>query len=137
MYGSETDSLNKSNLVALREGLAKLGWEEHRNLRLYIRAFGDDAAQMRAYAAELVSLTPDVILALSAPATKSVQEQTQSIPIVFVYVGDPVDIGIVKSIARPEGNATGFTNLFPSIAGKWIELLQGCRSINSKGGINF
>ena len=110
--------------AAFREGLSKLGWIEGQNLMTELRFGAGDADAIRTYAAELMSLAPDVIFTTTVPATKAVQQQTLTIPIVFVAVGDPVDNGIVKNIARPEGNATGVTNLVASFGGKWIALLK-------------
>ena len=110
--------------AAFREGLSKLGWVEGLNLMTELRFGAGDADAIRTYAAELVSLAPDVIVTTTVPATKAVQQQTRTIPIVFVAVGDPVDNGIVKNIARPETNATGVTNLVASFGGKWIALLK-------------
>ena len=107
----------------LREGLSKLGWIDGRNLRLDARFGAFDADRYRAYAAELVSLKPDVIVTAGAPATRAVQQQTQTIPIVFIALGDPLAGGIVKSVTRPEGNTTGFSG-FSSIGGKLVELLK-------------
>jgi putative ABC transport system substrate-binding protein len=109
---------------AFRDGLAKLGWVEARNLQIDLRSGGGDADRIRAYAAELVSLAPDVIVTGTLAATRAVQQQTQTIPIVITGAADPVANGIVKSLARPEGNTTGVTNLFFSIGGKWLELLK-------------
>ena len=97
-------------LKFLRDALQKLGWIEDRNLRLDVRYAAGDANLFRSYAAELVSLKPDVIVTAGLPVTRAVQQQTQTIPIVFTGVGDPVAAGIVKSLAHPEGNATGITN---------------------------
>ena len=111
--------------TALREGLTKTGWIEGRNLRIDFRdAVNREPDSNRAAAAELVSLAPDVIVTLGVPATRAMQQQTKTIPIVFVNVGDALNNGFVKSIARPEGNATGTTNLFTSLGGKWLELLK-------------
>jgi putative tryptophan/tyrosine transport system substrate-binding protein len=120
----ENDPVSQARLAVFREGLTKLGWIEGRNLRIEARFFGNDPDRMRRYAAELVSLAPEVIVVVSAAATKELQAQTRTIPIVFTFVGDPVASGIVESIARPEGNATGFTNLVVTIGGKWVELLK-------------
>src|SRR6266404_6992156 len=110
--------------AAFRDGLAKLGWVEARNLRIDVRFGGDDADRIRAYAAELVSLAPDVIVTGTVAVTRAVQQQTQTIPIVITGAADPVANGIVRSLARPEGNTTGVTNLYLSIGGKWLELLK-------------
>ena len=123
--GSERDPAYQANLAVFREALTKLGWIEGRNLRIDHRAGAGNLDRMRADAAELVGLAPDVIVTRTAAATQAMQRQTQSIPIIFTGVGgDPVGTGIVGSIARPEGNTTGFTNLFYSISGKWMELLK-------------
>ena len=111
-------------LKFLRDALQTLGWIEDRNLRLDVRYAAGDANLFRSYAAELVSLKPDVIVTGTEPATKAVQQLTQTIPIVFIGPGDPVAAGIVKSVARPEGNATGITNGFSSIGGKRVQLLK-------------
>jgi putative tryptophan/tyrosine transport system substrate-binding protein len=122
--GADDDMVNQRFVAVLRESLAKLGWIEGRNTRIDLRYDGDDPNRLQSHAKGLVDLEPDVIVTFSAAATKALQRQTQRIPIVFVNVGDPVNQGIVKSLARPDGNATGFTNLFPSIAGKCVELLK-------------
>jgi putative ABC transport system substrate-binding protein len=115
---------NDSYIAAFRDALAKLGWVEGRNLQLDIRFGNADAGRIRALSIELVGFAPDAIVAVSLPATIAVQQLTQTIPIVFSAVGDPIVSGIVKNIARPEGNATGVTNYLPTIGGKWIELLR-------------
>jgi putative ABC transport system substrate-binding protein len=108
----------------LREELSKLAWIDGRNLRLVVRFAAFDADRYRTYAAELVSLKPDVIVTVGAAATKAVQQRTQTIPIVFYGVGDPLVGGIVKSVTRPEGNTTGYTDGFSSIGGKFVQLLK-------------
>jgi putative tryptophan/tyrosine transport system substrate-binding protein len=109
---------------ALRNELAKLGWIEGRNLQIDVRFGGADVDRMRANAAELVALAPDVIVAIGAIMVRIVQQQTQTIPIVVSYGGDVFATGLIKNLAHPEGNTTGVTNLFGSIAGKWVELLK-------------
>lgn len=113
------------SFATFREAIAKLGWIEGRNLRIDLRAGTSDHNRIRASAAELVGLGPEAIITSTLAATRATQQQTQIIPIIFVGVGgDPVTAGAVGSIARPEGNTTGFTNLFTSISGKWVELLK-------------
>ena len=116
------------NFGTFRDAMAKLGWIEGRNLRIDFRAGGaggNDPDRIRASAIELVGLAPDAIVSGTLPATRAMQRQTHDIPIIFAGVGgDPVAAGVVTSIARPEGNVTGFTNLFNEIGGKWIELLK-------------
>src|SRR5262245_49621755 len=106
------------------QGLAELGWVNGRNLRIELRMAGGSDERIQMLAREVAELRPDVIVVTSGPATKAVQAQTSTVPIVFVYAGDPVANGIVTNIARPEGNTTGVTDLFPSIGGKWLELLK-------------
>jgi putative ABC transport system substrate-binding protein len=103
-----------------RDAMAKFGRVDGRNVRIDVRAGDGDADRFGIYAVELVRLTPDVIVTSSAAATRAVQQETQTIPIVTAGVGDPIVNGIVKNLARPEGNTTGTTNLFSSIGGKWL-----------------
>jgi len=122
--GAENDQARQADVGALRDGLAKLGWIEGRNLRIDLRFSADNPDRTLAYAAELVGLAPDVIVTGSGAATKAMQRQTQTIPIVFAAGGDAVADGLVRNIGRPEGNITGFSNREPSVAGKWLELLK-------------
>jgi putative tryptophan/tyrosine transport system substrate-binding protein len=122
--GPESDPLYRAYTTALREGLETLGWTQDRNLHVDARFVGGDSKRVGTYAQELVSLAPELIVCSGALQTRAVQQQTGTIPIVFVNVGDPVASGVVKNIARPEGNTTGVTNLFLSVAGKWVELLK-------------
>jgi putative tryptophan/tyrosine transport system substrate-binding protein len=108
---------------ALRDGLRSLGWTEDRNLQLDER-HTSDAKAVDAYADELVSLAPEVIVTATLLATRAVQQRTRSIPIVFAGAGDPIEGGLVKSLARPEGNTTGIANLYSPIGGKWVSLLK-------------
>jgi ABC-type uncharacterized transport system substrate-binding protein len=109
---------------ALLEGLAKLGWIEGRNVRFDLRYSADDADLIRKHADELVGLGPDVIATSSHPVTRAVLQRTRTIPIVFINVADPVAGGLLKNIARPEGNATGITSIYQPMGGKWLELLK-------------
>jgi putative ABC transport system substrate-binding protein len=102
----------------------QLGWIEGSNLRLDLRFGAADLARAHRNAQELVSLGPEVIVASGAAGTRTVQALTRTVPIIFVSVGDPIASRVVSSIAHPEGNTTGITNLFPSITGKWPELLK-------------
>jgi putative tryptophan/tyrosine transport system substrate-binding protein len=122
--GSEDDNVRQAWVAAQRDEFARLGWIEGRNLRFDVRYAGGDLARTRKIAAEFVSLSLDVIVVSSVAATKAVQQNTRTIPILFFLVGDPVENGLVASVARPEANATGFTNFYASIAGKWVELLK-------------
>jgi putative tryptophan/tyrosine transport system substrate-binding protein len=103
--GVENDRGRQVDMAALREGLAKLGWIEGRNLRIDLRFGTGDPEYIRASAAELVGLAPDVMVT-SVSTTRAVQERTQTIPIVIATGGDPVANGLIQNIARPEGNGS-------------------------------
>src|SRR6266446_2015936 len=118
------DLEGKARVAAFAEGLQQLGWTDGRNVRIDTRWGAGDADRYRRYAAELVALAPDVILAATSLAVARLQEATQTIPIVFVQVADPVGAGFVDSLARPGGNFTGFTLFEYGISGKWMELLK-------------
>jgi ABC-type uncharacterized transport system substrate-binding protein len=122
---AESDRERQAMVAAFREELQKLGWAEGRNIRIDYRwAIPDDAEAMQRFAKELVALQPDLILSHSTPTTAAVLQQTRAIPIVFGAVADPVGSGFVASFPRPGGNVTGFSNLEPAMAGKWLELLK-------------
>jgi putative ABC transport system substrate-binding protein len=123
VYGSGDSRASQAQLAALRNGLKELGWTEDRNLEIIVR-FESDPDGLRAHAEALASQAPDAIVVYSNAAAKALQQHTKTIPIVFAGVGDPVVNGLVASLARPEGNITGVTNLFYSIGGKWVELLK-------------
>ena len=122
---AEGDREGQAFVAALREGLQKLGWAESRNIRIDYRwATPSDAVSIQRFAKELVALQPDLILTQSTPTTAALLQQTRTIPIVFAQVVDPVGSGFVASFPRPGGNITGFINLEPTMAGKWLELLK-------------
>jgi putative tryptophan/tyrosine transport system substrate-binding protein len=104
--------------------LQQLGWTVGRNLQIDYRFAGGEADRVRQYAAELVELAPEVIMTVGSITVAPMQQATRTIPIVFTNVADPVGAGIVQSLARPGGNATGFTNFEYSMSGKWVELLK-------------
>src|SRR5262245_52699675 len=121
---AERDSEGQARTGALREGLAKLGWTEGRELQIEYRWFAGDPDRARAYAAELVTLKPEVIFAGATPSVAALQRETRSIPIIFAQIADPVGAGFVASLARPSGNITGFASFEYAIAAKWLELLK-------------
>jgi putative ABC transport system substrate-binding protein len=114
----------QARFKAFVQGLQQLGWAEGRNARMEVRWTAGVAANLHRYAAELVALMPDVILADGAVSVSALQGATRTVPIVFVAVPDPVGAGFVKSMARPGGNTTGFTAFEYAIAAKWLELLK-------------
>jgi putative ABC transport system substrate-binding protein len=119
----ESNKDYQARMAAFRESLQKLGWSEGRNVRFDYRWAGADPERMRAYAAELVSLAPDVILSISNQTTAILSQQTRTIPIVFV-ANDPVETGLITSTAHPGGNITGFTPFEVAMGGKWLQLLK-------------
>jgi putative ABC transport system substrate-binding protein len=118
------DPEGQTNVATFKQALQQLGWNESRNLRIDFRGAADDAERIQTLAKEVVALQPHVILARSTPVTAALLRQTQTIPIVFTVVSDPVGERFVESLARPGGNATGFTNVESSLTGKWLELLK-------------
>src|SRR5262245_4281078 len=114
----------QASVAALKQSMQQLGWSDERNLQIDLRGTPGDPERMQAFAKELVALKPDVILSRSTPVTAALLKQTRTIPIVFTVVSDPVGERFVESLARPGGNATGFTNVESSLTGKWLELLK-------------
>jgi len=106
------------------EALQQLGWTVGQNVQLEYRSAGGDPDRLHTVVAELIALTPDVILSQSSNTLAALLQATRTIPIVFTVVADPVGAGYVDSLAHPGGNATGFTNFEYSIAGKWLEFLK-------------
>jgi ABC-type uncharacterized transport system substrate-binding protein len=121
---AENDPEVRSWLRAFQEELQRLGWEQGRNIRIELRSAGSDQHRLRAGAAELVGMTPDVLFANATPALVALNRETRSLPIVFVQVSDPVKLGFVANLARPGGNVTGFANFEHPIGGKWLDLLK-------------
>jgi putative ABC transport system substrate-binding protein len=121
---AESDPAAQSLLDALRGALAKLGWTEGSNLRVEIRWGNGNAARIETFAKELVNLKPEVIFGQTTPVIGALARRTQTIPIVFTFVTDPVGSGFAATLARPGGNITGFTSNDPALGGKWLELLK-------------
>jgi ABC-type uncharacterized transport system substrate-binding protein len=120
----EGDAEGQANLATFRQGLLELGWIEGRNIQIDVRWGGADPNKAQTFARELIGMTPDVIVPNTNLMTAILQKETQTIPIVFVFVGDPVASGYVTNLARPGGNTTGFSALDSAIGGKWLELLK-------------
>jgi ABC-type uncharacterized transport system substrate-binding protein len=121
---AEDDPLAHASIKAFHDGLDKLGWTEGRTVRIDYRWTAGDPDRMRTYAADLVRMAPDVIVAHSPPGLAVVQRKTRTIPIVFVQIVDPVGAGFIQSLAKPGGNATGPTEYEFAMGGKWLELLK-------------
>jgi putative tryptophan/tyrosine transport system substrate-binding protein len=124
MQGAADDPGAPANVSSFAQGLQEHGWIVGRNVRIDYRWGNGDPELYRRYASELVALKPDVILATAGSIISAVQQASRSTPIVFIFTIDPVGGGWVESLARPGGNATGFTVFEFSIAGKWLELLK-------------
>jgi putative ABC transport system substrate-binding protein len=118
------DPESQARIGSLLQGLQELGWSIGRNVRIDYRWTAGDAQRLRGYAAELVVLAPDIIVANANPTVEALLQTTRDIPIVFMAVTDPVAAGVVQSLARPGGNATGFTSAEFSMSAKWLELLK-------------
>ena len=121
---AEDDPESVARRPAFEQALKALGWTNGSNLRVDYRWAADDAERIRKLVAEIIALAPDVILMSGTSVVAPMMQATRTIPIVFVQVIDPVGSGFVKSLARPGGNITGFTQFEYSLAGKWVELLK-------------
>jgi putative tryptophan/tyrosine transport system substrate-binding protein len=117
------EPFGQTRAMIMVQSLGALDWREGSNLRIDWRWAGGDTELFERYAAELVTLGPDVLWASTTPAVAALRRQTASIPIVFVTLTDPVGQGFVASLARPGGNMTGFTDFDPPMAAKWLEML--------------
>jgi ABC-type uncharacterized transport system substrate-binding protein len=124
MNYAEDDPQSQTRIVAFLQALQELGWTAGRNVHIDYRWGIGDADRNRRNAAELVALAPDVLVASGGAVTAALQQATRTVPIVFANVFDPVGAGFVTSMARPGGNATGFTPFEYGMSGKWLELLK-------------
>jgi len=124
MNWAADDPEGQAGVMAFKKGLEQLGWSDGRNLSIETRWGADDVERDRQYAAELIALSPDIFLASGTLSATALQRITHTLPIVFVNITDPTGSGLVESLARPGGNATGFMNFEYSLSGKWLELLK-------------
>jgi putative tryptophan/tyrosine transport system substrate-binding protein len=120
----ENDAFTQRVVSAFAQALRRFGWVEGKNIVIDYRFAAGDTTLFKPYAAELVGLAPDAILASPGPAVATLRELTHTIPIVGVLLGDPVGLGYVQSFPRPGGNITGFTSYEPPMMGKWLQLLK-------------
>jgi putative ABC transport system substrate-binding protein len=123
MGANEADSEYQARLKAFRQQLASLGWIEEKNIHIDVR-WGVGDVEIKRGAAELVALSPDVLLANATPSALALKRETGTIPIVFAAVTDPVLVGLVETLAHPGGNVTGFTSAEVALSGKWLQLLK-------------
>ena len=124
LMGVADDREGQARVTALKQGLQELGWTDGRNIQIETRFGGADTGRIRAHAAELVALAPDVIVTHTTPVIRALRQATSSIPIVVAAVNDPVEQGFVSSLAHPGGNITGFTFIDFQMVGKWLEMLK-------------
>jgi len=118
------DVHSKARLAAFSQELQKLGWTDGASVRIDLRAGEGNRATIRKYAAELVALEPDVIVAAGATAVALLLETSHTVPVVFTLVVDPMGAGFIQKLSRPGGNVTGFMLFDYSLSGKWLELLK-------------
>ena len=134
---AENDPETELRLTALRERLNELGWTVGRNLSIEYRWAGADIEQIKRLAQELIALNPDLIVSTATPPAVEIQRANTTIPVVFVVVTDPVGAGLIRSLARPGGNMTGFVNLEDSMGGKWLQLLKEIAPAVRRAAIMF
>jgi putative tryptophan/tyrosine transport system substrate-binding protein len=134
---AETDLEIRPRVAALRAGLRELGWIEGTNIELVFRWAAGSPDRIRAYAAELVAMQPDLILASTTPTVTALVRGNRDIPTVFVMVVDPVGQGLVRSLSKPGGNFTGFTHFEFGMAGKWLELIKDAAPLVAKTAVIF
>jgi putative ABC transport system substrate-binding protein len=121
---TESDPLSRARMAAFKDGLREFGWVESRNIHLDYRWPATDPERMRRDAGEIVKLAPEVIVSSPSQTTLVLSKLTTTTPIVFVNVPDPVALGLVSNLARPDGNMTGFANFEHLLASKWLEILK-------------
>ena len=129
------DAAAQARLTVFLQALQKLGWTDGRNVRIDIRWSASDPERIRRYAAELVALTPDAIVASTTPSVAALLQATRALPIVFVQVADPVGAGFIASLGEPGGNATGFTIYEYGMSAKWLEMLKEIAPRVTRAGI--
>src|SRR5215469_8701246 len=133
----ENDPETKSRVRAFQLGMRDAGWIEGRNVQIEYRYAGTDPEAIKKHIAELIPLAPDVIVANSSPVMALLRPATNTIPIVFVVVNDPVGQGFISNLARPGSNVTGFSFIDPEIVGKWIGLLGDVKPDLSRVALLF
>ena len=137
LMGTADDSEGQARVTALKQGLQELGWTDGRNIQIETRFGAADAARIRAHAAELVALAPDVLVCHTTAVIRALRQATSSIPIVMAAVNDPVEQGFVSSLAHPGGNITGFAFVDFQMVGKWLEILKEVAPDISRAALMF
>jgi putative ABC transport system substrate-binding protein len=137
LNGNPDVPATRARVAAFQQGLGNAGWREGSNVSFEVRWGAADPARIDAYAAELVKLKPDVIVATNTPTARSLKLATDTIPIVFAGLADPIGDGIIASLSKPGRNITGFTSFNAPIAGKWLELLKELSPATTHTGIVY
>jgi putative tryptophan/tyrosine transport system substrate-binding protein len=137
LMGTADDREGQARVTALKQGLQELGWTDGRNIQIETRFGGADAGRIRAHAAELVALAPDIIVGHTTAVIRALRQATSSIPIVVAAVNDPVEQGFVSSLAHPGGNITGFSFIDFQMVGKWLEMLKEAAPGVSRAALMF
>jgi putative tryptophan/tyrosine transport system substrate-binding protein len=137
LMGTADDREGQARVTALKQGLQELGWTDGRNIQIEPRFGGADADRIRAHAAELVALAPDVLVGHTTAVIRALRQATSSIPIVMAAINDPVDQGFVSSLAHPGGNITGFTFVDFQMVGKWLEMLKEAAPAVTRAALMF
>jgi len=137
LMGTADDREGQARVTAFKQGLQELGWTDGRNIQIETRFGGADTGRIRAHAAELVALAPDVIVGQTTAVIRALRLATSSIPIVVAAVNDPVEQGFVSSLAHPGGNITGFMLIDFQMVGKWLEMLKEAAPGVSRAALMF
>src|SRR6516164_3488596 len=137
LMGVADDREGQARVTALSQGLQELGWTDGGNIQIETRFGGADVGRIRAHAAELVALAPEVIVGQTTPVIRALRQATSSIPIVMVPVNDPVEQGFVSSLAHPGGNITGVALVDFQMVGKWLEMLKEAAPSVSRAALMF
>jgi len=133
----ESDAESQKRISAFRQSFERLGWKDGQSVHIEYRWAAGKMDLIEQYAHEMVTLNPEVIVASGTPVVAALQKTTSSIPIVCALVNDPVDLGFVKSLARPGGNITGFTYIEPELITKWMGLLKDATPDLSRAALLF
>jgi putative ABC transport system substrate-binding protein len=137
LNGNPENAISKARVAALIQGLAEAGWRDGQNISFDVRWGGADSARIDALAAELINSNPDVIFGTNTPTMRSLKRATNTIPIVFAGLSDPIGDGIVTTLSKPGRNITGFTSFNAPIAGKWLELLKELSPAATRAGVIY
>ena len=137
LNGNPENAVSKARVAALQQGLADAGWREGQNISFDVRWGGADSTRIDDLVVELVNLNPDLIFGTNTPTMRSLKRATETIPIVFAGLSDPIGDGIVTSLSKPGRNITGFTSFNAPIAGKWLELLKELSPTTIRAGVIY